>query len=145
MTIYLVGQAVFNPHLAASVGSLFAGDSLTYNQVVPIRSSFITGSTAAEFKTYILTLPDIEMQLSYPVPETPSTSWDGTGPGVQASTDVSWLVQPYPLSVFSGGAYYYNNNPKIPNLNPGGFLWTVYTTTSSSRIAPKTFLDYVPG
>jgi hypothetical protein len=141
MTTYLVGQATFNPQLVGGVGSLFGGDSLMYNQTVPIRSSFITGSTAAEFKNYILTLPDVEMQLSYPVPETPSTSWDGTGPGVQASTNIDWLTQPYPLSIFSG----YNNNPNIPNLNPGGFLWTVYTTTSSSRLAVKTFLDYVPG
>ena len=103
---------------------------------IPIRTSFITGSTALDFKNYILSLPDVQMYLSQRVPETPSDSFFNVGPGVLESTVFQWLDQPYPVNIF-------NNTPN--NLNPGGFLWTAYTTDSPDYLAYKTFLGYVMG
>lgn len=133
MATYLVGIAEFSPRFSMAPGAVF--DANNYIRTIPIRSYFLEGSTSTQFKDYILSLPDVEMQLLFPTPETPGTSIDGTGPGVAASFTLEWTNQNYPVSMFS------DHNSR----NPGGFLWSVYTVNEPSRQAYKTFLDYVPG
>jgi hypothetical protein len=133
MATYLVGIAEFSPRFSMTPGAVF--DVNNYIRTIPIRSYFLEGSTSTQFKDYILSLPDVEMQLLFPTPETPGTAADGTGLGVAASFTLEWTNQNYPVSMFSD----YNSR------NPGGFLWSVYTVSEPSRQAYKTFLDYVPG